>query len=98
VTGNALHARGGVPAVVAHTTAELTFNNNRCELVDVGVNAAVHLDAPVLMVHGNRVRNRGEASILLLSGERGVVSAVGNITSMGIGPLAAPWAALNIIG
>jgi hypothetical protein len=97
VTGNSFFARGGVPAVVAHTTSEITFSNNRCELFDSALIAAVQLDAPLLLVHGNRVRNSGEISILL-PGAPSIVSAGGNITSFGISSLPEQWKPLNTIG
>lgn len=93
IIGNVLLARGGAAAVDARTTAEIMFNDNRCELFDDGQNPAVRLVSPVLVLNANRVRSRGKPTVQINAGD---MTVVGNITTNGIAPLTAPWSALNI--
>ena len=93
VIGNTLLARGGSVAVEVRADGEIMFSDNCCELFDAGRNPAVRLATPVLVMNANRVRSVGKPSIQLATQ---AVAALGNITSNGIDPLPAQWAALNI--
>jgi Right handed beta helix region len=99
VQGNTFAARGRAPAVFVVASAEALFSDNRCIHQGTRGLPAVVLSTPVALLNANRVRS-GDVSIAVL-GSR-TFTALGNITTgvvrVNNNPLAAPWAALNVIG
>ena len=99
VQGNAIGARGQLPAVQITALGDCQFADNRCELRGSGNKLAVTLESGATIVSSNRVRG-GEVSIAI-NGNTKNATVLGNITTGGIdlgGPLAAPWAPLNVRG
>jgi hypothetical protein len=101
VQGNALFARGRMPALVAMATGDCMVNDNRVELRAGDETTAVVLMTPVLVLNANRVRHAGPAVAVL--GTNPVVTALGNITTTGSiringAGLPAPFAVLNLNG
>ncbi|MEO6320847.1 MAG: hypothetical protein ABIR56_09205, partial [Polaromonas sp.] len=98
VLGNTFIARGRTPAVDVSASAEVLFNDNRCELRASGRTVAVQLNTPVAIINANRVRGGGESSIIV-SNSKALVAAIGNITTRPINaPLKPEMVPLNLIG
>jgi hypothetical protein len=96
VLGNVLISRGAAPTAALAASGDLLFNDNRCELRGTDFKVAVHLSAPVVLAHANRVRG-GRPSIVVDGGDTVRVAALGNITSGGISaPLAPEMLPLNL--
>ncbi len=99
VQGNTFAARGRAPAVFVVASAEALFSDNRCTHQGTRGLPAVVLSTPVALLNANRVRS-GDVSIAVI-GSR-CFTALGNITTgvvrINNNPLAAPWAALNVVG
>lgn len=95
VLGNVFIARGRTPAVDVSASAEVLFNDNRCELRANG-KTTVLLNTPVAIIHANRIRGGREVSISVSGGK--AVVAIGNITTGSIdAPLRPEMAPLNLI-
>jgi len=97
VKGNVVLARGAAPAVLAQSSADLMFSDNRCELNGLRVAAAVALASRAVIASSNRVV--GGVRSVAVQAPAARVTVLGNITSNGItvagAALAAPWLALN---
>jgi hypothetical protein len=98
VLGNTFIARGRAPAVDVSASAEVLFNDNRCEL-RANFQIAVLLNTPVAIINANRVRG-GENSIQVTNrNSKPLVAAIGNITTGSINaPLKPEMVPLNLIG
>lgn len=97
--GNVVLARGSAPAVLAQSSADLMFSDNRCELNGVRVSAAVALGSRSVIASSNRVA--GGVRSLVLEAAAARVTVLGNITTNGIalasGNLPVQWQPLNVI-
>jgi len=99
VLGNALAARGELPAVQIAASGDCQFADNRCELRGSGTKLAVDLASSATIVSSNRVRG-GEVSVMI-GGNTKNATVLGNITTGTIdlgGTLGAPWAPFNLRG
>lgn len=95
VIGNVFIARGRTPAVDVAASGDVLFNDNRCEL-RTHTSTVVHLNAPVAVINGNRLRG-GDVSVIVDG--KGLVAAIGNVTTGSIvAPLKPEMQALNLIG